>query len=398
MSALAGLLGLLVSRGALAAVPLILPDGEPNEPWRAALPLGGQMALDLGLPRAPGAPWVELERTVNPARWRLRVRDEAGVLHEVEVAVPADARAREEVVALAASLLHPVGGGLGFWPGTTREAAQPPPPPVLAAPTPAVPAPRLPAAVQPVPAPVAMEPAPPTAVVELPAEPSPAPAAPTGPGEPIAPAAPPVAATPRPAPAPAPPVSPPPTPRVVFWSRLAGNADLGLGIDGPTAGGGVQAGLLLRRGLRAGVGFQAEGRQVFEVASLPAERRPAQRDTDVFGVLLWSPAWRVAPLLAVRGGWTVRRAYVRERGALGVWTWQEVVDEDGDALAPLPFAGLEAGVCLPLGASLHLEPYGQLQSLLVRSMDSATFAPGAEASFPRWSAHIGLALRLEPGT
>jgi hypothetical protein len=102
--------------------------------------------------------------------------------------------------------------------------------------------------------------------------------------------------------------------------------------------------------------------------------------------------------LAARGGWTVRRAYVRERGAQGAWTWQEVVDDQGDALAPLPFAGLEAGLSLPLGASLHLEPWGQAQALLTHAVDSATFAPGVEGSFPRLSAHVGLALRLEPGT
>jgi hypothetical protein len=393
-AALTGGVGLAVPEAAAAKVPLILPEGEPAGPWRAALPLGGHMALDLDLPRAAGAPWVELERTADPARWRLRVRDEAGVLHEVEMPVPVEARAREEVVALAASLLHPVGGGLGFWTTPSAPEAVPPPPPapvprvVSAVPMPAEPAPGPPVVESPAPAvPPAESPLPAEAPAVVVSEAPPAPA-------------PPAARPPMPAagPAPSPPGEVTPAPRVVVWSRLAGSADLGLGFDGPAVGGGVQAGLALLPPLRLGIGFVAEGRQVFEVAGLPEERRPAQRDTDIFGVLLWSPAWRVAPLLAARGGWTVRRAYVRERGAQGVWTWQEVVDDAGDALAPLPFAGLEAGLSVPLGASLNLEPFGQAQALLVRSVDSAIFAPGVEGGFPRFSAHVGLAVRLEPGT
>jgi hypothetical protein len=190
----------------------------------------------------------------------------------------------------------------------------------------------------------------------------------------------------------------PPRPTLVVWSRLLGAADLGLGVEGPAFGGVVQAGFLAAKGLRVGVGAQAETVQRFQVEGVAEQLQPAQRDADVFASLLWIPAGRVAPLVALRTGVTLKTVYEHRRRD-GEWTWAEVVTDEGDDLAPLPFLGAEAGVSLPLGASLHLEPYAHLQvSLLQGAAEVQITDEVVLPGLPRWSGHLGLALRLEPGS
>lgn len=80
--------------------PVALPGTEDPADWEAPLAMAG---LQVGEP-GTGA-WVGLEASAGS--WLLRVRDRDGVLHEVRIEPPSSAQEREDVVWLAASLLHP---------------------------------------------------------------------------------------------------------------------------------------------------------------------------------------------------------------------------------------------------------------------------------------------------
>ncbi|MFH1467195.1 MAG: hypothetical protein ABIO70_22615, partial [Pseudomonadota bacterium] len=82
------------------AVPVSLPPGEDPTVWGAVLERAG---LGLAAPEGAG---VRLE--VAGDGWSLWVRDTTGVERRVQVPVPTDEAAREDLAWLAASLLRPL--------------------------------------------------------------------------------------------------------------------------------------------------------------------------------------------------------------------------------------------------------------------------------------------------
>lgn len=392
LAGLATCWALCFPRSALA-VPFLLPEGEPSSHWQAALAIGGGVALEPHAPRVTGSPWVELQRTAQPDRWRLRVRDHQGTLHELEVPQPVSEGQREELVVLAASLLHPVAGGAGdFW-GGVASAELPPPLPVEPPPLPVVP-PPLPAVPPPLPVepPLVVPPPVPVEPVEL--EPSP-PVEPAAPVEP--PPASPTPVEPAPADATSPPVlSPPEVAGAVIFTRLLGVMDTGLeAVPAIAPGGGVQMGVLLPHSLQLGVGFQLEAIRSLAHPEQSAERHAQQREGDAHLVMLWSPAWKVAPVVGARFGVLVRTVYLAslQDGEYG----RRVVayDTDGEPLGPVPLAGLELGLSVPAGAGVRLQPYAQLQIDLGRPLELELFEDTI-TELPWYSLHAGLALHLQP--
>jgi len=417
------LLALSTGRPALA-VPFLLPEGESAGQWRSALALGG--GLDPGEARAAGAPWVELQRTALPDRWRLRVRDHQGTLHELEVPVPSTERQRQELVALAASLLHPMSsGGGGFWDGVAAAEEPPPLPPPLPTEPPPLPTEPPPLPVEPPPLPVEPPPLPePEAPVVEPEEPVVEPEAPVvepevpvaaeglqptadspqpepplppegegseGGGDPT-----PAPETPDPDPTPAPETPTPDPTGTRIFTRLLGLMDTGLGEAPAIApGGGVQVGVVLPRSLRAGVGFQLEAIRALSHPEQSAERLAEQREADAHLTLQWSPDWRVSPMVAGRVGVCVRTVYQASLQD-GAYVRRVVsYDEDGEALGPFPIAGFDLGLSVPVGSAVSLQPYAQLQLDL-----AAQYAPllyGDDSTVIPWaSLHAGLALHIEP--
>jgi hypothetical protein len=399
---------LLLAHPALA-VPFLLPEGEPATRWQAALPLGGDALLDPREPRVMGAPWVELQRTAQADQWRLRVHDQQGTLHEVEVFVPVTERQREEIVVLAASLLHPVAGGAGGLWDALALAEEPPPLPLeLPPPLPVEQPPPLPS--RPPPLPVE---APPPLPVEPPPEPPeqppplpialepPSPEPPTPEPEPPTPEPEP----PTPEPEPEPPIPEPVTvvpigpTSVVVWTRVLGVVDTGWGEPEAAPGGGVQVGAVLRGGLRLGVGF---GSQWFQ--SLPAEGQDPERyaeiqESDAYLCLLWSPSWRVAPLAGLRGGGAIRTLYKQGNVGGGRYERQAVSTYgEGYSPSPLPIVGLDLGVSTPLGAGLRLQPFANLL-VDVSGLEEPwryELTNEQQIELSPFSLHLGLALHLQP--
>lgn len=132
--ALALLLLLLTTFSSLAGVPVQLPPGESAADWAEPLSLAGLQ------PGAPGTgPYVQIRD--EGGKWTIRVRDEAGQLHDVPVERPDSAAEREEIAFVASSLVKPM--------APAKPAPAPPPTP---APAPAVVKPK-PVAPQPKPEP-----------------------------------------------------------------------------------------------------------------------------------------------------------------------------------------------------------------------------------------------------
>ncbi len=375
------------------AVPFLLPEGEDPAPWRGALVLGGDLALDPGEARVVGAPWVELERTARPELWRLRVRDAAGTLHEVELPAPHGEAAREELVVLAASLLHPVDqGGVDAWSALT-SAEEPPPLPELPPPLPELPPPLPPEAVvverpPPLPPEAVVAEAPPPLPPEAGGSAEPPALEPEGaadeppPPEPVE-EAPPVPPPPEPPPPPTPPV-----PRWEPFARVDGSLDLRLGELGSAIGGGFQGGVASPAGLVLGLGFLSESRHamVFELEEVETDRY--LREADVFLGAGWCPRWRLAPYGGARLGASVRSLEVG--GALR-------------SQYPIPFASLDLGAAVDVGSSLAIVPWLRAQGDLAAS--PALWLRGQDedaedalwGTLSRWSLHMGLALKLQPG-
>jgi len=377
------LLVALASSSARAAVPFLLPEGEPPGAWSAALVLAGRTPLDPALPRAPGAAWVELQHTARPDTWRLRVRDAAGSLHEVEVPAPRTDRARDEVVALAASLLHPVEQREDFWASSQRppplpptEEEPPPLPPILPPPPPVEP--------QPAPEPVEAEAAPgPAALPEEVVEPPPlvVTVVPTV----VEPVVEPEAIVPAP-----PVVSadlPPRSAPLQAWLRLGGAVDLGLGAPALAAGGAVEAGAQAARGLLVGVGAHYETRRLLVYEDVDDMPR-GFRESDVYLLAAWSPSWRVAPRTALRAGASVATFYSAEWGD-GAWPLREA-----DSLVS-PLLGAELGLSLPIGSHLAVQPFALGQVYLGDAIDPL-LTDDTSATLERLSLHGGLALVVTP--
>ncbi len=409
--ALAMLLVLLGRSAPLwAGVPFVLPQGEQALDWQGALLLGGEMALDSSAAVRPDQPWVELERTAVAGRWRLRVWDGAGALHEMEVDEPRSRQAREELVALAASLLHPVAGAGGFW---SQAGSQLPAPPerseasALAAPDEQ----ELPVGQAPPSAAPAQEVVERSATQVSTAQAHPAQAAPAtsataqtpaagdtaADGAPpnLAQAAAPTAAAPPPLPPPLRPDEPAepvrarrPTP----WVRIEAAVDPGVGGLEPGFGAGADLGLApVRRvapegrrgvwqalvsGLRLGAGLRSETRQQ---VPLPNWRpQLVLQETDAFGSVWWAGQKRLAGMAAVQLGASIRR-----------------FTQEGEEQEPFveAFLGLDLGFSLDLGASLAIQPISRLQLDLY---GTEVWLPDERIVLPKASLHLGLALVLQP--
>jgi len=374
------------------AVPFLLPDGEPGTRWQAALALGGGLQLSPIESRIAAEPWVELQRTAAADQWRLRVRDHQGTLHEVTVPVPASERQREELVALAASLLHPMASGSGdFWAGL-GASEEPPPLPVEPPPLPLEP-PPLP--VEPPPLPVEAPPLP-VEPPPLPVEPIPEPVAPT-------PEPPPLPAEPTP---PSEPALPPAATGTRIFTRLLGVMDAGLGAPAIAPGGGVQVGVVLPHNLRAGMGFQLEGIRALPHAEQSSERYAELREGDAHLTLLWSPDWPVAPVVAARLGVEVRTVFQASledgsyvRRVVSTWTDNGGTDTTSDdvelPITPFPIAGFDLGFSIPAGPGVRLQPFAHLQLDLTYPM-ALELSDGTLTDLPWYSLHAGLALHLQP--
>jgi hypothetical protein len=113
---LAPLLPLLASR-AEAVTPFRLPPGEEPAEWATALDLAG---FDIG----SGRPGVEVR--ADGDRWVLLVWDASGGVRSAEVTRPASARAREDLVWLAASLLREADVPAGRTPAMPAVPLPPP--------------------------------------------------------------------------------------------------------------------------------------------------------------------------------------------------------------------------------------------------------------------------------
>lgn len=401
------LLALLLARPALA-VPFLLPDGEPAARWQAALPLAGDAVLDPSEPRILGAAWVELQRTAQPDRWRLRVRDHQGTLHEVEVPVPASERQREEVVVLASSLLHPMAGGAGgLWDALAAAEEPPPlPPPLPVEQPPPLPVERPPPlpVEQPPPLPVPVEPTPaPVEPTPVPVEPTPAPVEqpPPVPVEQPPPLPEPAVLIPEPVEVEPDPVLSGGPAAVVVWTRILGLVDAGLGAPELAPGGGVQVGAVLGRGLRLGAGFESEWFRSLPLAGQDPDRYAEIQESGAHLCLLWSPSWRLAPVVALRGGVGVRTLYKQQNVGGGVYerqavsTWVDETTGEEHSLGPHPIVGLELGLGVPLGPALRLQPFTHLQ---VDSSGSWTMdlSRDVRVELSPFSLHAGLALHLQP--
>ncbi len=424
--------------GTVGATPLLLPEGESAASWRAAVRLGAAQDLSLSEARQSGQPWVELQRTANPERWRLRVLDERGTLHEVEVPVPRQESDREGLVAMAVSLLHPLpSAGGSFWDGVS-EVEEPPPlpadPPPLPEQPPPPPQPEQPSPQPEQPSPQPEEPSPqPEQPSPPPEQPSPPPEQPSPPPEqpspqpeqpspqPEQPSPPPEEPSPQPeepapspeqpgpeasAPVEAPTVPAPPVGTLIF-TRLLGVMDAGVGQATSVApGGGVQVGVLLPRNLRAGVGFQLEGIRSLPHPEQSAARFAEQREADAHLILLWRPERRLAPVAGLRAGVCSRTVYLSslqvggyERRVVTTWTDTQGTEDPSDdvelPITPFPIAGLDLGLSLPLGPAVSLQPYAQLQVDLTYPMSLMLFEE-QRIGLPWASLHAGLALHLEP--
>ncbi len=324
-SGLALLLG-LVAAPAQAGVPFSLPTSEDPGAWRGALALAA--ALDPSAPLSATGPSVEIQETARPSTWRLRVRDAGGVLHEVEVPRPTDDHGREDVVALAASLLQPVGGvAIPFGP-----------------------APRTPAPPRPAPAPVA-PPRRETPVLRTDSTPGEAPEPPPPP-EPVATPEPIVRpeSLPPPEPRPAPEAIAPPLPAFPAhpWMSVSGGLDLKAD-TGTSFGGEVLAGVAFDSGVHTGLGIASGTRH--DLSSLARARGAAYQDMELFATLWWAPTARLAPVAGLRLG--------------GAWRtfWQgedrvEVTYGDASAgvAAVVPVAVLDTGLAIRVVPGLALVP------------------------------------------
>lgn len=147
-----------IGRAGAAGVPFALPPDEPGAAWTGAMALAGFV---VGKPGAgPGAEVLRVG-----AAWELRVRDDRGSLHVVTVPRPETTAAREDLVWLAWSLLHPAAARTDplaallaaprpVGPSPPSPTAPPPPappppapgtvPPGVAATRPLLPAPTVP--------------------------------------------------------------------------------------------------------------------------------------------------------------------------------------------------------------------------------------------------------------
>ena len=376
-SAAAAALLMLCAPGVAAAVPFLLPDGEPRSQWQSALVLGGDLALDPSELRVAGSPWVELQCTARPDRWRLRVRDHQGTLHEVEVPLPATEPQREELVVLASSLLHPMAAGSAQVWGVLAAADEP-----------------LPLPEQPPPLPV--EPPPlPTQPPPLPVEPPPVPvdetAATEEDGQAASIAA--VATTPATPTPPEPIIEEPPRLGWAPWARVGGSYDLRFGIVDPSIGGALQGGIASPGGLRFGLGLLAESLREVHFENDQRDTPPKLRETDLHLQSEWSGRTRLAPFAGLQLGLSIR-------------SW-----EANGVSAPqylLPYLGVEAGGSIRLDSSLSLVPFVLLRTDLradaVRLAGVEVVGPDGTISYEGevmeslspLSLHLGLALHLQP--
>ncbi len=375
---------------AAAGVPLVLPPSEDPADWATIARIAGfELSTTL---TGPGA-----QLTGGSNGWVLVVRDSRGVRHETPVEAPSDATDREDLVWLATSLLDPLGDAGAVAPVTPRPAASPaggaaqPPTaskPSSTAPTASKPSPtaskpsstaptasRTPpqsstsstAPTPPTPPPASTPPTPPpaspapppvlaSAITNTQAVPEPAattntPPVPTAPDpSAAAPTAVVAAAEPPTAPAEPPSAAPTSAPKAMLilddplptnqpvyaWLRTNGDATLRVGASPAVVGGGA---------LGAGYGLFRLG---LAVSYTTPARLPALGDTetydgvDVAGVLCWQPQGRIAPVLGVGAGASLRR-YVMDSTAIDS--------------ATIPFVGADLGLSISLVPALALTPH-----------------------------------------
>ncbi|MBN1334885.1 MAG: hypothetical protein JXB39_02890 [Deltaproteobacteria bacterium] len=344
-SGLPFLLG-LVAGPSWAGVPFALPSSEDPSEWRGALALAA--TLDPAAVRTATGPWVEIQDTARLETWRLRVRDTAGVLHEVEVQRPSDDRGREDVVALAASLLHPVRSvSSPFEPRSIPISSRPVPEPPVPAREPArrlaVPlAPAEPPVEPPAPLLPAEVPLGPAESGEIlrPPETEPLPvAASTAVTDPTALTSPGSATG-------APPLAHP-------WMSAGGTVDLRAD-TGTSLGGEVLVGVGFHSGIHAGIGAASGTRH--DLATLARIEGAAYQDTDLFGAFWWAPQASLAPLVGLKAGGTWRTFWLHDDRV-------EVTNDDGSpgVAARVLVASLEAGLAVRLVPGLVLVPAVRLR-------------------------------------
>lgn len=378
---------------AAAGVPLVLPPSEDPADWATIARIAGfELSTTLA---GPGA---QLTRGSNG--WVLVVRDSRGVRHETPVEAPSDATDREDLVWLATSLLDPLGDAGASAPVTPKPAAPAASPTVVSTPTPAASKPSSapskpsstasrtppasstasrtpppsstastaptppttpPASTPPTPPPApppsppltasattsppaATEPTATTNTTPVPTEPAPSAEPPSATAAVVAEAV----ATPPPveplstAPASAPkPIlilddPTPPDQPVYAWLRTNGDATLRVGASPAVVGGGA---------LGAGYGPVRLG---LAVSYTTPARLPALGDTetydgvDVAGVLCWQPQGRIAPVLGVGAGASLRRY---------------VMDSTTIDSATIPFVTADLGLSIGLLPALALTPH-----------------------------------------
>lgn len=352
---------------AAAGTPVALPPGEPTDAWAQAFALAGLSA---------GAPGDGTGATIvaEGSSWRIRIRDQAGVAHEVRIPVPTTQQAREDAAWLIASLARPE-----RYQGDPAPAALPrpslPPAPPRATGERATPSKTSPAATPPssqaigAPSPQPA-PSPPGPVVS---------ADPTAPSPWIAPEATPAPAA-EPATAPdavgagpptaSPPPPPPPAP-VYAWVRLdartgwrpATSPGVEIGGSGGAMWGPWEAGASVS-GTTAASLLELDGDRGFDEWTLAA----------LGG---WAPPGRIAPVVELAAGLDVRR-YLQ--------------DGEGIAEAAVPTVRATFGVSLDIQDTLAVLP-ALSAAVDARATDLQTPEGGTTLLSP-WSFTAGVSVQL----
>lgn len=302
-----GLLILGALQVAWAGVPLSLPPGERQSDWQTAAEMAG---FTLGPPVTGGAAGVVL--VGGTSSWEIRVREPGGVERRVPVPAPHDAREREDLLWVAASLAAPLRAAALKVPSQGGAPTAPPPspePPPAPAPAPASPPRAAPAAKKPPAAPRVPTPTPPPEAALTPAgaaaerDPWAVPVASvTPPSE--QPSPPPISAAPSPVTPPAEatlPASPAPGARLrpMISARLGLGAGAALSsvtpLDALSGRGGLRAGVALRDTLETGLNLSLQSSSAIEELSAGERWGRSQIGVDL-GVRLGATG-EIAPRL-----------------------------------------------------------------------------------------------------
>jgi len=113
----AGIILLGMTAAARAGVPVELPPQQAPESWMEFL-------VAAGMEPGPAGATPSVQLRASPEHWTLRVLDTSGSEHRVEVAIPTDDAAREDLIWLASSLLQPIRPPVGLIP-TPRPGPEP---------------------------------------------------------------------------------------------------------------------------------------------------------------------------------------------------------------------------------------------------------------------------------